>query len=329
MAVITPTPVFPVTGAFNTTPPYSGTFIPAVWAGKFNVKFYATSVFADVCNTNWEGEISSMGDKVIINDTPTIVSQKYKVGAGLNYIVPTPNTQELVIDHGRYFAFQSNDVMKYQSQPALIDKFSADAMENLRIDIDSECWYGTFSDTAATNKGSAAGKKSQSYNLGTDAAPVVLTKDNVLALILQMASVLDESNIPNDRWLVIDPQTRTLLMQSGLAQAYMTGDPKSIVRNGVIGQIDRFTVYVTNQLPFAQAVPWLSGNGEESSITSTGGIKRRVIMAGHKAAMTFASQFTKTETVRNPNDFGDYVRSLKVYGFKTVKPDAMTMSVVA
>ena len=35
-------------GAFNTTPAASGTFIPQIWSGKLNVKFYATTVFGDI-----------------------------------------------------------------------------------------------------------------------------------------------------------------------------------------------------------------------------------------------------------------------------------------
>ena len=75
--------------------------------------------------------------------------------------------------------------------------------------------------------------------------------------------------------------------------------------------------------------PWLSGDGSESSITSTGDAKRRVIIAGHKSAITFASQVTKMETVRNPSDFGDYIRSLNVYGFKVVKPEALALLIVS
>lgn len=36
MATITPAATFPVTGSFNTTPPYSGTFIPTLWSAKLN-----------------------------------------------------------------------------------------------------------------------------------------------------------------------------------------------------------------------------------------------------------------------------------------------------
>ena len=333
MSTITPAATFPVAAPFNTNPAMSGTFIPAVWSAKMNAKFYAASTFADVSNTNWEGEVSGMGDKVIINTAPDITVSNYVSGTPLAYQVPTPSTQELLIDKGKYFAFQVNDVLAYQAQPNLIDMFSENAAEQMRTTIDSQCWYNTFTGAAAANKGATAGAKSGSYNLGTDTAPLAVTNANVLATILQMASVLDEQNVPeSDRWLVIDPFTRSLLFQSDLAKVDITGDATSPVRNGLIGSVDRFRVYVSNHMPRAvagTATPWLSGDGSENSITSTSNLKRRVLIAGHKSAMTFASQITKMETVRNPNDFGDFIRSLNVFGFKVVKPEAMTVAVVA
>lgn len=333
MSTITAAATFPVASPFNTTPAYSGTFIPAVWSAKMNAKFYAASTFADVSNTDWQGELSGMGDKVIINTAPTITVSDYTSGTNLSYQVPTPSTQELLIDKGKYFAFQVNDVLEYQSKPNLIDTFSTDAAEQMRTRIDSNCWYNTFSGAVAANKGATAGAQSGSYNLGTDLAPITLTSANVLQKILELASVLDEQNVPaSDRWLVIDPYTRSLLMQSNLAQAQFMGDDTSMVRNGMIGSIDRFKVYVTNQLPKAvagAATPWLSGDGSENSITSASNLKRRAIIAGHKCALTFASQITKMETVRNPNDFGDFIRSLNVYGFKCVKGEALATLIAA
>jgi len=43
---------------------------------------------------------------------------------------------------------------------------------------------------------------------------------------------------------------------------------------------------------------------------------------GHRAGLSFASQITETEKLRNPYDFGDIVRGLKVYGYKATKPEA-------
>lgn len=331
MSTITPAAGVAVSGGFATTPSYSGTFIPAIWSGKLIANFYAASTFADVSNRDWEGEIKAMGDKVVINTTPAITINNYTAGSNLTYGVPTPGTIELNIDRAKYFAYQVNDVLEYQSKPDLMDTFTSDAGERMRVAIDSDCWYRTFSDAAAANKGATAGVGSGAYNLGTDAAPVVLSTSNILPTILAMASVLDEQNVPNEgRFLAMDPATRHLLMQSELRQAYLTGDSTSPLRNGMIGMIDRFKAYVTNLLPKATAAtnaPWISGDGSDTSITSAGG-PRRLLIAGHTSAMTFASQIVKSEEVRNPNDFGDYVRSLQVYGVKTVQPKALTVAIV-
>ena len=326
--------IFPVNAPFNTNPSYSGTFIPAVWSAKLNAKFYKASIYGEIANTDWQGELASMGDKVYINTAPTISVSPYSAGTNLSYQVPTPEMQELVIDKGFYFAFQINDVLEYQAKPNLMDMFATDAAEQMRIKIDSTVIYNTFTNAAAANKGLTAGVQSGAFNLGTDASPVVLTKDNVVQKVLELASVLDEQNVPeSDRYLVIDPATRALLFQSDLAKAYATGDSASPVRNGKIGKIDRFDVYVSNNLPkgaAGTATSWVSGDGSENSVTTTGTVaKRKAIIAGQKTALTFASQVTKMETVRNPNDFGDFIRSLNVFGYKCVKPESLALLIAA
>ena len=66
MSTNTPGATIAVTGAFATSPAYSGTFIPQVWSTKLQVKFYDASTFSAISNTDYQGEIKGMGDKVII-----------------------------------------------------------------------------------------------------------------------------------------------------------------------------------------------------------------------------------------------------------------------
>ena len=49
--------VFPVvsSGSFDTTPSYSGGFIPQLWSNKLNAKFYANTMMTEIANTDWEG----------------------------------------------------------------------------------------------------------------------------------------------------------------------------------------------------------------------------------------------------------------------------------
>ena len=202
--------------------------------------------------------------------------------------------------------------------------------------------YNSFTQGSANNKGATAGVKSSSFDLGTDAAPLNISAASptvsALTTITRLASVLDEQNVPDEgRWLVIDPWTRNLLMQGNLAQAYITGDDKSIIRNGLIGTIDRFKIYVSNQLPIALATQayWTGAqhdatNNPENTVSKTAHAtaKEHVIMAGHKTAITFASQIVNTETLRNPSDFGDLMRGLRVFGYKVVKPESLAMAIV-
>jgi len=342
MATITPGVVTPVGGSFAnvgatyngnaiTGAAYSGIFIPTLWSAKLNAKFYAASTFADICNRDWEGDVSNLGDKVIINNIPDIAISDYVVGGNLSYQTPKPNAIEMVVDRAKYYAFNVSDVLDYQSKPDLMDMFTNDAAQQMRVVIDSTCLYRTFNGGAAANRGATAGAKSGGFNLGTDTAPVQFTPANVLTTILNLASVLDEQNVPESgRWLILDPYTRTQLMSSNLAQAQFMGDDKSMVRNGLIGTIDRFKIYVSNQLPTAAggATLWTSGYGDESTVAAgTYASRRRVIMAGHSSAICFASQITKTEQLRNPTDFGDLVRGLQVFGHKVVKPESLALAI--
>ena len=347
MSTITAAATFPVQGAFNTGTPYSGTFIPALWSGKLNAKFYNATVFGEIANTAWEGEISGIGDQIVINSIPSVAIQPYTAGQALTYQVPTPSTITMVVDQGQYFAFQVNDLMAMQSKPNLVDTFTNDAAMQMKVRIDSQVLYNTVfnanyssgqfngSSTAFTsrtdNVGATAGVNSGAYNLGTNTSPVVLTPANILQVITSLSAVLDEQNIPEtDRWLLIDPTTRQTLMNSNLGQAQFMGDSESVIRNGKLGVIDRFTAYVTNNLPKgAVTTNWTSADGLTGGGALGGAVKRRCIIAGHKTAMTFASQMTKMETVRNPNDFGDYIRGLNVYAHRLVKPEAMAMAIVA
>jgi len=328
--------VFPVTGsgAFDTTPSYSGAFIPTLWSGKLLAKFYQNTMLSEVTNTDYEGELKNQGDTVRIRLAPSISISDYTVGQTLSYEVPTPIYQDMQVSKGKYFGVQVNDVLAYQSDMNLMNMFTEDAAKQLKIAIENEVFFNSFvTQGAATgNYGGSAGKISAAYNLGTDTTPIdQSTPENVLKGILRMSTVLDEQNVPEDgRFLIISPYDRHLLMQSSIAQAYFTGDQSSTIRTGKIGMLDRFSVYVSNLLPRGEAgkalVAGLSATSGGAAVTSAKA--RRVMIAGTKAATSFAMTINKTEPLRNQTDFGDIVRGLAVYGRKVIKPEALAVAIV-
>lgn len=335
MATVTPGAVIPVNAPYNTNPAYSGTFIPTLWSKKLNAKFYQSTMMTSLANTSWEGEIANQGDTIRIRTAPSITISDY-AGPGSNLgaaEVPTPIFTDMIIDQAKFFNVQVSDVLAHQADMELMNMFTEDAAKQLKIVIENDTFYNWFitEGAVAANGGATAGALSGSYNLGTDIAPVdEATPENVLTAILGMSSVLDEQNIPEDgRWLVLSPKERNLLMQSNIAQAYFTGDASSTIRSGKIGMLDRFEVYVSNLLPRGAAGDdWNNGLGTLTPGALASAKARRMMVAGTKAACSFASQINKTETLRNQDDFGDRVRGLAVYGRKVLKPEALVTAIV-
>jgi hypothetical protein len=103
-----------------------------------------------------------------------------------------------------------------------------------------------------------------------------------------------------------------MIKKSDLKDASLAGDSTSILRNGRLGMIDRFTLYISHNL---------------NSVTD-GGNKCFNIVAGTKMGLTFASQMTEMESLRAESTFGNIIRGLQVYGFKVVKPEALALGYV-
>lgn len=296
----------------QTTNSYGANFVPEIWSGKLQIKFYRSTVLSEITNNDWEGEIKNSGDKVYIRTIPNITISDYTKGMSLTSQVPVSTPITLTVDYGKYFQVVVDDVDAAQADVKLMDMFTSDAAQQMKIGIDSavlSAVAGSTSTAAAANQGATAGAISGGINLGTTAAPITLSKSTVLDTILNMGQALDEQNIPEDgRFIVIPAWMSAMIKGSDLKQAYLTGDDTSPLRNGKIGMIDRFTVYTSNNLYNASS-KW-------------------TVLAGTKDAVSFASQITNVETLRSTSTFGNIMRGLNVFGFKTVKPEALVTAVV-
>lgn len=313
----------PWTGS-NPSPAYSGTFIPEIWSGKLLEKFYDATVLAAISNTDYEGEIKNKGDKVIIRQRPSITIRDYEANQDLVVERPGSDVIELQIDKGKYFNVALDDVMAVQSDIDQMSIWAEEASEQFKIAVDTAVLtsLGTTTDISSFNRGNTAGRISQDIRLGTPGAPCFVAKaaagtgdgssnsndKSVLDFIVDAGQVLDEQNIPETgRWMVIPAWMASMIKKSDLKDASLAGDGTSILRNGRLGMIDRFTLYLSNLLP-------ASGGGYT---------EEKAVFFGTSAALTFASQFTKMETLRSERSFSNLLRGLQVYGFRVVNGVAM------
>jgi hypothetical protein len=278
-------------GAAFTYAANQGGFIPEIFSKLLQAKFYSSSVLPAISNTEYEGEISGQGDKVHIRTVPNVTVADYT--GSISYADLTTSTLELLIDQAKSYAFKIDDVLSAQGDIDMLAEASKDAAESMRIAVETDVLANVV--TGASTIGSQT----------------TITSSNILTNILDIAKDLDELNIPEEgRFIVLPPSMVSLLKQSELRQAYLTGDATSPLRNGQVGQVDRFTVYQSNLL-------YTPSGGTDATYTH--------VLAGHPKAITFASQFTNTETVRLESTFGDGVRGLKVYGRKVVTPDCLAV----
>jgi len=298
-------------------PQQSGILIPEVWSGKLLAKFYAATVLAAISNTDYEGEIKSQGDKVWIRTTPDIQIKKYQKGMTLDIQRPEPNKLELTIDQANYWNFTVDNIDKFQSDLNYFEDWTRDASEQMKIAIDTEVLGQIYVDADAANQGATAGKISQSINLGAPGSALAVGNGsgnvNPVDFILRVSQTLDEQNVPEtDRWIVIPSWLSAKLKLSDLKNAYLTGDAKSPIRNGRIGDVDRNTLYTSNLL---------------AQVTD-GGDRCTHVIGGQKSALTFASQLTENEMIKAESTFGWLGRGLQVFGKKVVKPEALVHAYV-
>jgi hypothetical protein len=297
-------------------PNYSGNFIPEIWSGKMIENFYDATVLAAISNTDYEGEIRQYGDTVNIRTTPEITIREYVKGQTLTVENPDKPKIQLVIDKGEYFACVEDDIDKVQSDLNLMDTWSKDASERMKIKIDQRVLTDILPGISAFNKGATAGEQSASFNLGTTGAPLTVTKDGassttpVVDLLVDLGTVLDEANCPEQgRFVVIPAKMANLIKKSELKDASLSGDGTSMLRNGRLGMVDRFTIYVSHNLNVS--------SGKYS------------VIAGTKMGFTFASQMTNMETIRSESTFGNIIRGLQVYGYQVVKGESLAQAVVS
>lgn len=323
---------FPVAGSGTTPPiyPTGGTgnafaangFIPEIWSGKLVEKFYSSTVLSAIANTDYEGEIKNQGDRVRIRTKPTITIRDYRADGDLQIDRPEGSSLTLWIGEGKYFNLALDDVMEIQSDLNALSMWSDDAAQQLKIVVDTDVLGGIRGAMNVRNRGTTAGRITQSVNLGATTTPLATVARNptagqveILDVILRLGQVLDEQNIPEEgRWIVMPVWAIAQLKFSDLRQAYLTGDSVTPMRNGRIGMIDRFTVYSSNLLPAGVAGGLAAGEF--------------IIYAGHAHGLTFASQINKVETIRSERSFLTLLRGLQVYGYQVVDGTALAQAVV-
>ena len=266
-------------------------FVPSLWAATLLENLNDAHVAVNLCNRNYEGDISQSGDTVRITSIGRVTIDNYvKNSTSISPETLDDSQQVLTIDQAKYFAFQVDDVdaRQVRDDGALMDVAMRDAAWGL----------GDAADTsvlAAMQSQGATGNALGALTIGTG---------NVDAYenIVDLAVKLDEANVPRQgRWCIIPPWYHGWLQKNANFVSYGTQANREDLENGIIGAAAGMRIVVSNNLPSA----------------STG---RNYVIAGHEMGVTYAEQINSVEAYRQESAFSDAVKGLHLYGYKITRP---------
>lgn len=282
-------------------------FIKQVWSASILDQLRKSLVYGDVCNRNYEGDISGQGDRVKINQIGAVTVSSYvKNVTSISYQDLEDASLWLTIDQAKYFAFGVDDVDKAQMNVDILTHATDKAAYAMKDTID-QFIAKKYGDAGVTT------------GLGNDTTPLTITgaattggNTGVLELLGLINEKLDMANCPTEgRWIVIPPWLHTKLV---IANVLTAETQIGVLTNGRVGKNLGFDIRMSNNVQYG------------ASGTTTAKSK---VLAGTMDAVSFAMQLDKVERVRREASFEDGVRGLTLYGAKVVQADALACATVS
>lgn len=258
-------------------------FAPKVWSARMLEAFVTETMFRDLVNTDYEGEIKGFGDTVYIN-TPGNITIEDNVG-DITYEDVVSTQQALVIDTQKRFAFQIKDVDAVQANVSLMDKFAKKAGEGFADTVDK---------AIAARYVDAANIVTLDVSSDSTGVHVAMTECN---------QKLSENNVPHaNRWMMVTPLVHAKMRQADeFLSASDMGD--QIKREGHVGRYEGFDIFESNNVAIAT---------QHMCMFSAGDV-----------AISFAMQFVEIQALLLEKAFSEALRGLQVWGMRTVRPSAL------
>lgn len=294
-------------------PQYSGSIISPKFSLELLELFYCTTVFGDITTREYTGTLEKCGDQITFMREPEVRVRDYQKNGRLESDTLSFEPVTMVVDRAKYvnIKFDQIDEQQICNFPTIKAAFLRRASYQLGVTVDRDILPSMFADADPDNQGNAAGVISGAYVLGTTGAPVIIDSTNVLQVLTDLHSTLNEQCIPmSDRFIVVPSQFENTVLNSELRAAYFSGLPQSTYLNGKMpNRIAGFDIYVSN------FVPYVFDAGVGANVYQ--------IVAGHRSATAFAATLEKTRIIETAESFDRYYQALMVYGFKVLQPKAI------
>jgi len=265
--------------------------VPVVFAAKVLKEIDDKLVFGKIATKEYEGEISNVGDRVVIRGLGEVTIRKYDPKAAkavpedpVQYETPQDSAIFLDVDQAYYYGISEGDIKKKQSDLDHMTNYAAKAGYGLDKKVDSYI-------ASLYNKGAMGDTP---YVLATS-----LDSEHITSALGELWDALELQNI--DRKFIVLPSWIILrLLYAGIVHA---DDLKGELKNGFVGRVLQFDMYQSNLCAKPDETKW-----------------HNAIMSGSYDSIAFVQQIIESEQLRLQGDFASATRGLHVWGSRVIKP---------
>ena len=292
-----------------------------IYETTFKTRFRDKSILPRITNRGYEGKFRKKGTTINVPILPIIETHKTVVGEKVKYQEPKGASEKFTINRERYFAFKLEDEDKIFSSMDLESPLITEANRQMAEDVEKEFLADIIYKVHASNTGKTAGIRSGSYDLGTNAAPVRLwknqtaqgTSDGQLAPDYLVACINTLNEMPGGLdtkpFVIIPTAVANVLQTSELHRADWMGDAQSVMRKSVqfLGELNGATIIVDNQLPM-----WAK---------TTTAAAQFAIFFGDSSAIAFADEARVKGKLESVEEWGEFHRSKMIYDWFVTYPE--------
>lgn len=292
-----------------------------IYETTFKTRFRDKSILPRITNRGYEGKFRKKGTTINVPILPIIETHKTVVGEKVKYQEPKGASEKFTINRERYFAFKLEDEDKIFSSMDLESPLITEANRQMAEDVEKEFLADIIYKVHASNTGKTAGIRSGSYDLGTNAAPVRLWKNNTVMgtsegqlapdYLVACINTLNEmpGGLDTKPFVIIPTAVANVLQTSELHRADWMGDAQSVMRKSVqfLGELNGATIIVDNQLPM-----WAKTDSEAAQFA---------IFFGDSSAIAFADEARVKGKLESVEEWGEFHRSKMIYDWFVTYPE--------
>jgi len=263
-------------------------FKPTLWSDKIFQAYDKKFVFGNLANKSYEGQITKFGEAVKINEIGDVTVTAYS--GSISYQSVSDASKSLLINQKYYAAVSVEDIDAAQTNPKLMLEIARKMGVSLSDNIDLAL-AGLYTEAGITS--------------GSTGSPVSITSATVINELSKLEVLFDDNNVPNEnRVMVVPPWFAAKCRLAKIAKD--TNNSLAISQSSsYVGEMSGFQIFKSPNISHSTTT-WYSP---------------MAFVAGSTIAM--ASQIDKMEAGRREDEFADYLRSLILYGVKTVAPASL------